>query len=78
MFLEIKDYQMIRVDDIVSFSIYPHEDSMSTTLYIKFRGCEGYTTYHFNTMRETRIAYNKIVRALKSLSVKMEKIKDYD
>ena len=67
MFLEIKEYEIINLNDIASFAIYPNDNGNYTprTLFIKLRGIKDSVTFCFETVAECKRAYRKLINALR-------------
>ena len=67
MFLEIKEYEMVNLNDIASFAIYPNDsgDYTPRTLFIKQRGVKDCMTFRFETVAECKRAYRKLINALR-------------
>lgn len=71
MFHEVKPFQMIKLEEVSAYCIYPNGDSESNicrTLYIRLSGVKESLYFTFDTMRECRIAYNRLRKALDKLN----------
>ena len=67
MFLEIKPYQMVNLNDVVAFSIYPNNtnDYTAHSLFIELRGIKDSSQFHFETLAECERAYRRLINALR-------------
>lgn len=76
MFLEIKPYQNVNLDDISGFAMYPGGEYGGRTLYVHLRGVKGNLQFSFNSEYECMSAYRRLRDALISNGEKMEDYKD--
>ena len=77
MFLEIKPYQNINLDDVTGFAIYPNQnESGGRTLYVHMRGVEHSFQFSFDDKSDCRFAYRRLQSMLEQNGNKMEDFKD--
>lgn len=77
MFLEIKPYQNINLNDVTGFAIYPGNDYGGKTLYVHIRGgADRSLQFGFDTERDCKFAYNRLKRMLEKNGNVMEDYKD--
>lgn len=79
MFLEIKPYQTIKLDDVIGFAMYPSEDysgASGKTLYVHMRGAHDSFRFTFESEHSCKFAYRRLKKALNDVGYKMEDYKD--
>lgn len=76
MFLEIKPYQNVNLDDVSGFAMYPEGEYGGRTLYIHIRGVKGSLQFSFNSRHECTSAYHRLRDALARNGEKIEEYKD--
>lgn len=78
MFFEVKPYQIIKLDDVIGFAMYPNENyggSNGRTLYVHIRGAHDSFRFTFESEHNCKFAYRRLKKALKDAGYEME---DYD
>lgn len=78
MFFEVKPYQIIKLDDVIGFAMYPSENYSGTngrTLYVHMRGAHDSFRFSFESEHSCKLAYRRLKKALQDVGHKME---DYD
>lgn len=79
MFFEVKPYQIIKLDDVIGFAMYPNENYSSSngrTLYVHLRGAHDSFRFTFESEHDCKFAYHRLKKALKDAGNKMEDYKD--
>ena len=77
MFLEIKPYQSVSLNDVTGFAMYPGNDYNSKILYVHTRGsADRSLQFSFDTERDCKFAYNRLKKMLEKNGNIMENYKD--
>lgn len=78
MFLEIKPYQNVNLDDVSGFAMYPEGEYGFTNrvLYVHLRGVKGSLQFSFNSKHECMSAYHRLRDALARDNKKTEEYRD--
>ena len=75
MFYEIKPNQVIKLDDVIGFAMYPSKDyggASGKTLYVYMRGAHDTLRFTFESEYSCKFAYRRLKKALKDAGNKKE------
>lgn len=76
MFLEIKPYQYIKLEEVIGFAMYPGGAYEGKILYVHLRGAERDLQFSFDSERDCKYAYFRLKHNLWKLGNKMEEFRD--
>ena len=76
MFIEIKENEMINVCEIAAFHTYynSNDESVRRNLYIRMKGANDWIRIPFETVRDCKAAYRRIIRALRHRNIVVEEL----
>lgn len=79
MFYEVKPNQIIKLDDVIGFAMYPskdYSDINGRTLYVHIRGAHNPFCFTFESEHNCKCAYRRLKKALKDAGYEMEDCDD--
>ena len=76
MFYEVKPYQVIKLDDVCGFAMYPDGEYGGRTLYIYVHGIKGSLQFSFDNEYDCKYAYRRLKETLERNGNKMEDYRD--
>ena len=79
MFYEVKPNQVIKLDDVIGFAMYPSKDysgASGKTLYVHMRGAHDSFRFTFESEHSCKFAYCRLRKALKDIGHEIEEYND--
>lgn len=79
MFYEVKPNQIIKLDDVIGFAMYPSQDyngASGKTLYVHMRGAHDSFRFTFESEHSCKFAYRRLKKALRDAGNEIEDYAD--